>query len=184
MPIFILRPQEFKKFASSMSVLVACLCLVLRHGVILWCLVGIIDIWFITVVYVSARFTCKPFGPDYQATLKVFASSATSWLVHGVYGELLCEGSGTETLLISKAATYRSRSWRTVAAEFVCLVEVISPDSDILASLTVETDDEISATIGVRSGDEPVLLYTHAPIQYGSRHWLFPAFLQGVPEAG
>ena len=90
-----------------MSVLVACLCLVLRHGVILWCLVGIIDIWFITVVYVSARFTCKPFGPDYQAKLRIFASITTHWSVHGVYGELLREGIGTESLLISKAATYR-----------------------------------------------------------------------------
>ena len=182
MPKFILRPQEFKKFASSVSVLVACLCLVLRHGVILWCLVGIIDIWFITVVYVSARFTCKPFGPDYQATLKVFASSATSWLVHGVYGELLYEGSGSENILISKSSSYRSRSRRTVVAEFACWIEVVTPDGDVLTSLTVETDDEISSTVAVRSDDKPQLVYTSVPSSYGTKHWLYPACLQGVPR--
>ena len=54
---------------------------------------------------------------------------------------------------------------------------------EVLASLTVETDDEISEIVGVSGGNEPVLLDTSLPISYGTRHWLFPPFLQGLPKA-
>jgi hypothetical protein len=180
---FLIRPEKLLEFGASTTVLLICLYVYLRNYEHFWLIGGFIYFVFLTVSYVSVQHTRKPFSPNYEACLKVHASRNTEWVVRGVYGETVYEGKGSETKLLPKIATYQSKNRKKIVAEFVYLLEVYSPNASVLASLTVETDDEISETVGINGGDEPALLYTSLPIRYGTRHWLFPPALQGYPKS-
>ena len=180
---FLIRPEKLLDFGASTTVLLICLYISLRNHERFSLIAGFIYFVFLTVSYVSVQHTRKPFPLNYEACLKVHASRNTEWVVRGIYGETVYEGKGSDTKLLPKIATYQSKNRKKIVAEFVYLLEVYSPNESVLASFTVETDDEISETVGINGGDEPALLYTSLPIRYGTRHWLFPPVLQGYPKA-
>jgi hypothetical protein len=184
MPKFIVKPEKLMEFGASTTVLLICLYVPLRNNKHFFLIAGFIYLMFLLISYTSLQYTRKPFPSDYEARLKVHASANTEWTVRGLYGETVCEGMGSEEKLLPKIATYRSENRKNIVAEFVYLLEVNSPMASVLASLTVETDDVVSETVGINGGDEPTLLYTSLPISYGTRHWLIPPFLQGYPKAG
>ena len=180
---FLIRPEKLLDFGASTTVLLVCLYISLRNYQYFWLIGGFVYLTFFLVSYASVQYTRKPFPSNYEACLKVHASMNTEWIVRGIYGETVYEGKGSETKLLPKIATYQSKNRKKIVAEFVYLFEVNSPNANVLASLTVETDDEISETVGLSGGDEPALLYTSLPIRYGTRHWLFPPALQGYPKS-
>ena len=180
---FIIKSEKLLEFGASTTVLLVCLYISLRNNQYFWLVAGFVYLTFFFVSYASVQHTRKPFPSNYEACLKVHAPKNTEWIVRGVYGETVYEGKGSETKLLPKIATYQSKNRKNIVAEFVYLLEVYSPNASVLASLTVETDDEISETVGISGGDEPALLYTSLPIRYGTRHWLFPPALQGYPKS-
>lgn len=183
MPKFIIKSEKLLEFGASTTVLLVCLYISLRNYQYFWLIAGFVYLTFFLVSYASVQYTRKPFPSNYEACLKVHASMNTEWIVRGIYGETVYEGKGSEAKLLPKVATYQSRNRKKIVAEFVYLLEVNSPNASVLASLTVETDDEISETVGINGGDEPTMLYASIPISYGTRHWLVPPFLQGYPKA-
>jgi hypothetical protein len=61
------------------------------------------------------------------------------------------------------------------------IAEVLSGNGDAFMSLTVEEDDEFSHTVACGRSGEPEVLYTMLNTGYGTKHWLLPGFLQGMP---
>ena len=181
---FLIRSEKLLDFGASTTVLLICLFIYLRNYDYFWLVAGIIYLTFFFVSYASVQYTRKPFPSNYEACLRVHASDNTEWIVRGVFGETVYEGLGSKAKLLPKVATYQSRNRKKIVAEFVYFLEVDAPNASVLASLTVETDDEISETVGIKGGDEPTMLYASIPIGYGTRHWLIPPFLQGYPKAG
>jgi hypothetical protein len=182
MSVFIIKPEKLLDFGASTTVLLICLFVYLRNYEHFWLIAGIIYLTFFFVSYASVQYTRKPFPSNYEARLRVHASENIEWIVRGVYGETVYEGTGSKTKSLPKVATYQSRNRKKIVAEFVYFLEVDAPNVSVLASLTVETDDEISETVGIKGGDEPTMLYASIPISYGTRHWLIPPFLQGYPK--
>ncbi len=181
---FIIKPEKFLEFGAATTVLLLCLYVSFKNNEYFWQIVGFVYLVFLAVSYVSLQYTRKPFPINHEASLRVHAAENIEWTIRGVDDETVYGGRGSEEYALPKTSTYRSENRKEIVAEFVYLLEVNTPNANVLASLTVETDDEISETVGINGGDEPTLLYTSIPIGYGTRHWIVPPFLQGYPKAG
>jgi hypothetical protein len=97
----------------------------------------------------------RPRNPETKAILKVSTEPFVDWAVTNMQGELVVSGWGNRT--------------------------VTSGNGDAFVSLTVDEDDEFLQTVACgRSGDSEVL-YTHLNTGYGTKHWLIPGFMQGIP---
>jgi hypothetical protein len=59
--------------------------------------------------------------------------------------------------------------------------EVLSGNGDASMSLTVNEDDEFSHTVACVLSGGPEVLNLILNTGYGTKHWLLPVFLQGIP---
>jgi hypothetical protein len=123
----------------------------------------------------------RPRDPETKATLKVSTEPSVDWAVTTMEGELVASGWGTRTITLPSTGIHIERDRKVKYSEYVYIVEVTSGNGDAFVSLTVDDDDEFLQTVACgRSGDSEVL-YTHLNTGYGTRHWLIPGFLQGIP---
>ena len=123
----------------------------------------------------------RPRDPETKATLKVSTEPNVDWAVTTMQGVLVVSGWGSRTLTLPSTGVHVERDMKVKFSEYVYVVEVTSGNGDAFVSLTVDDDDEFLQTVACgRSGDSEVL-YTRLNTDYGTRHWLFPGILQGVP---
>jgi hypothetical protein len=123
----------------------------------------------------------RPRNPETKATLKVSTEPFVNWAVTTMEGELVVSGWGNRTITLPSTGVLIERDRKVKYSEYVYIVEVTSGNGDAFVSLTVDDDDEFLQTVACgRSGDSEVL-YTHLNTGYGTKHWLIPGFLQGIP---
>ena len=123
----------------------------------------------------------RPRSPETKATLKVSTEPFVDWAVTTTEGELVVSGWGNRTITLPSTGVRIDRDRKVKYSEYVYIVEVTSGNGDAFVSLTVDDDDEFLQTVACgRSGDSEVL-YTHLNTGYGTKHWLIPGFLQGIP---
>jgi len=124
----------------------------------------------------------RPRDPEIKATLKVSTESFVDWAVTTMQGELVVSGWGNKTVSLPSTGARVDRKLKVKFSEFVYVVEITSGNGDAFVSLTVDEDVEFLQTVACgRSGDSEVL-YTHLNTGYGTKHWLIPGFLQGIPS--
>jgi hypothetical protein len=123
----------------------------------------------------------RPRSPETKATLKVSTEPFVDWAVTNVRGDLVVSGWGKRTVQLPSTGIRIERDRKIKYSEYVYVVEVTSGNGDAFVSLTVDDDDEFLQTVACgRSGGSEVL-YTNLNTGYGTKHWLFPGFLQGIP---
>ena len=123
----------------------------------------------------------RPRDPETRATLKVSTEPNVDWAVTNVRGDLVVSGWGSRTVTLPSTGVHVERDMKVKFSEYVYVVEVTSGNGDAFVSLTVDDDDEFLQTVACgRSGDSEVL-YTRLNTGYGTKHWLVPGFLQGIP---
>jgi hypothetical protein len=123
----------------------------------------------------------RPRNPETKATLKVSTEPFVDWAVTTMQGELVVLGWGNRTISLPSTGVRIERDRKVKYSEYVYIVEVTSGNGDAFVSLTIDEDDEFLQTVACgRSGDSEVL-YTHLNTGYGTKHWLIPGFLQGIP---
>lgn len=123
----------------------------------------------------------RPRDPETRATLKVSTAPNVDWAVTTMRGDLVVSGWGSRTVTLPSTGVRVERDMKVKFSEYVYVVEVTSGNGDAFVSLTVDDDDEFLQTVACgRSGDSEVL-YTRLNTGYGTKHWLLPGFLQGMP---
>ena len=123
----------------------------------------------------------QPRSPETKATLKVSTEPFVDWAVTTMEGELVVSGWGDRTITLPSTGVHIERDRKVKYSEYVYIVAVTSGNGDAFASLIVDADDEFLQTVACsRSGDSEVL-YTSLNTGYGTKHWLIPGFLQGIP---
>ena len=125
----------------------------------------------------------RPRRSDTRATLKVSTEPFVDWAVTTMQGELVVSGWGNRTVTLPSTGTRVERDTKVKFSEYVYIAEVISANGDAFVSLTVDDDDEFLQTVACGRSGDPEVLYTHLNTGYGTRHWLIPGFLQGIPSA-
>lgn len=125
----------------------------------------------------------RPRRSDTRATLKVSTEPFVDWAVTTMQGELVVSGWGNRTVTLPSTGTRVERDTKVKFSEYVYVAEVISGNGDAFVSLTVDDDDEFLQTVACGRSGDPEVLYTHLNTGYGTRHWLIPGFLQGIPSA-
>jgi len=122
----------------------------------------------------------RPRDPETRATLKVSTEPNVDLAVTNVRGDLVVSGWGSRTVTLPSTSVRVEHDLKVRFSEYVYVVEVTSGNGDAFVSLTVDDDDEFLQTVACgRSGNSEVL-YTHLNTGYGTRHWLFPGFIQGI----
>jgi hypothetical protein len=125
----------------------------------------------------------RPHDPETRATLKVSTEPFVDWAVTTMQGELVVSGWGNRTVTLPSSGSRVERDIKVKFSEFVYVVEVTSGNGDAFVSLTVDGDDEFLQTVACGRSGDPEVLYTHLNTGYGTRHWLLPGFMQGIPTA-
>lgn len=125
----------------------------------------------------------RPRRSDTRAILKVSTEPFVDWAVTTMQGELVVSGWGNRTVTLPSTGTRVERDTKVKFSEYVYVAEVISGNGDAFVSLTVDDDDEFHQTVACGRSGDPEVLYTHLNTGYGTRHWLIPGFLQGIPSA-
>ena len=123
----------------------------------------------------------RPRDPETKATLKVSTEPFVDWAVTTMQGELVVSGWGNRTVSLPSTGARVERDMKVKFSEFVYVVEVTSGNGDAFVSLTVDGDDEFLQTVACGRSGDPEVLYTHLNTGYGTKHWLLPGFLQGIP---
>ena len=126
----------------------------------------------------------RPHDPETRAILKVSTETFVDWAVTTMQGELVVSGWGNRTVSLPRTGARVERDTKVVYSEYVYVVEVTSGNGDVFVSLTVEDDDEFLQTVACGRSGDPEVLYTHLNTGYGTKHWLIPGFLQGIPAQG
>ena len=124
----------------------------------------------------------RPRDPETKATLKVSTESFVGWAVTTMQGELVVSGWGNRTISLPSTGARVEREMKVKYSEFVYVVEVTSGNGDAFVSLTVDDDDEFLQTVACGRSGDPEVLYTHLNTGYGTKHWLVPGFMQGIPS--
>jgi len=142
--------------------------------------------WFSTLfwayIYIDVRKKLhRPRNPDTRATLKVTTEPNVDWAITSPEGDLVVSGWGSQTLKLPSNQSFVNPESKIRYAEFVFIAEVLSGNGDAFMSLTVDEDDEFSHTVACGRSGEPEVLYTMLNTGYGTRHWMVPGFLQGMP---
>ena len=123
----------------------------------------------------------RPRDPETRATLKVSTEPNVDWAVTTMRGDLVVSGWGNRTVALPSTGVRVERDMKVKFSEYVYVVEVTSGNGDAFVSLTVDDDDEFLQTVACgRSGGSEVL-YTRLNTGYGTKHWMIPGFLQGMP---
>ena len=143
--------------------------------------------WFSTLywayIYIDVRKKLhRPRNPDTRATLKVTTEPNVDWAITSPEGDLVVSGWGSRTVKLPSNQSFVDHETKIRYAEYAYVAEVISGNGDAFISLTVEDNDEFAYTVACgRSGNAEVL-YTMLNTGYGTRHWMVPGFLQGMPR--
>jgi hypothetical protein len=124
----------------------------------------------------------RPRDPETRATLKVLTEPNVDWAVTTLQGELVISGWGSRTVTLPRTGAHVERSMKVKFSEYVYVVEVTSGNGDAFVSLTVDDDDEFLQTVACGRAGGSEVLYTRLNTGYGTRHWLIPGFLQGLPS--
>ena len=136
--------------------------------------------WVYTYVELRRKYN-RPRSSNIRAILKVSTESNIDWAITTINGELVVSGWGSKRLELPSNKTFINRKLKVKYAEYVYCAEVTSGNGDAFVSLTVDGEDEFSQTVACgRSGNQE-LLFTSLNTGYGTRHWLIPGFLQGIP---
>lgn len=125
----------------------------------------------------------RPRNPETQAILKVSTEPYVDWAVTTMQGDLVLSGWGNRTIGLPTTGIRIEREMKMKFSEFVYVVEVTSGNGDAFVSLTVEGDDEFMQTVACGRSGDPEVIYTCLNTGYGTRHWLIPGFLQGIPSS-
>ena len=123
----------------------------------------------------------RPRDPETKATLKVLTEPFVDWAVTNMQGELVVSGWGNRTIELPNTGIRIERDAKVKYSEYTYVVEVTSGNGDAFVSLTVDDDDEFFQTVACGRSGDPEVLYTHVNTGYGTKHWLIPGFLQGIP---
>jgi hypothetical protein len=137
--------------------------------------------WIYTYIELCRKYH-RPRDPETKATLKVSTEPFVDWAVTTMQGELVVSGWGNRTVTLPSTGVRLEREMKVKFSEFVYVVEVTSGNGDAFVSMTVEDDDEFLQTVACGRSGDPEVLYTCVNTGYGSRHWLVPRFLQGIPR--
>ena len=103
------------------------------------------------------------------------------WAVTNMQGELVVSGWGNRTIELPSTGIRIERDTKVKYSEYTYVVEVTSGNGDAFVSLTVDGDDEFLQTVACGRSGDPEVLYTHLNTGYGTKHWLVPGFMQGIP---
>jgi hypothetical protein len=136
--------------------------------------------WVYSYTELRRKFN-RPRSPDTRATLKVSTEPFVDWAVTTMQGELVVLGWGNRTVALPSTGARVERDIKVKFSEYVYVVEVTSGNGDAFVSLTVDDDDEFLQTVACGRSGESEVLYTHLNTGYGTKHWLIPGFLQGIP---
>ena len=123
----------------------------------------------------------RPRDPETKATLRISTEPFVDWAVTTMQGELVVSGWGNRTIALPNTGDHVEREMKVKFSEFVYVVEVTSGNGDAFVSLTVDGDDEFLQTVACGRSGDPEVLYTHVNTGYGTKHWLIPGFMQGIP---
>ena len=123
----------------------------------------------------------RPRHPETRATLKVSTEPNVDWAVTTMRGDLVVSGWGSRTVTLPSTGVRVERDMKVKFSEYAYVVEVTSGNGDAFVSLTVDDDDEIMQTVACGRSGESEVLYTHLNTGYGTKHWMIPGFLQGMP---
>jgi hypothetical protein len=188
-----MNSRELSKFASAVfkkrtSVVYVLLALifsgVLRSGEQFTTMILLYTAMFWVYSYTELRRKYhRPRRSDTRATLKVSTECFVDWAVTTMQGELVVSGWGNRTVTLPSTGTRVERDTKIKFSEYVYVAEVISGNGDAFVSLTVDDDDEFNQTVACGRSGDPEVLYTHLNTGYGTKHWLLPGFLQGIPSA-
>jgi hypothetical protein len=175
----------FKKRTSILYVLLAFVFSgVLRSGDQFTTLLAVYTAMFWVYSYAELRRKYhRPRNPETKATLKVSTEPFVDWAVTNMQGDLVVSGWGNRTLELPSTGIRIERDTKVKYSEFTYIVEVTSGNGDAFISLTVDGDDEFLQTVACGRSGDPEVLYTHLNTGYGTKHWLIPGFLQGIPSS-
>jgi hypothetical protein len=123
----------------------------------------------------------RPRNPEIKATLKISTEPFVDWAITTMQGELVVSGWGNRTVVLPSTGIRIERARKVKFSEYVYVAEVISGNGDAFVSLTVDDDDEFSQTVACGRSGDPEVLYTYLNTGYGTKHWLLPRFMQGIP---
>ena len=123
----------------------------------------------------------RPRSPETKATLKVSTEPFVDWAVTNMQGDLVVSGWGNRTIELPSTGIRIERDTKVKYSEYTYVVEVASGNGDAFVSLTVDGDDEFLQTVACGRSGDPEVLYTHLNTGYGTKHWLVPGFMQGIP---
>ena len=136
--------------------------------------------WVYTYIELRRKYH-RPRDPETKATLRVSTEPFVDWAVTTMQGELVVSGWGNRTVSLPNTGDHVEREMKVKFSEFVYVVEVTSGNGDAFVSLTVDGDDEFLQTVACGRSGDPEVLYTHLNTGYGTKHWLIPGFMQGIP---
>lgn len=123
----------------------------------------------------------RPRDTDTRATLKVSTEPNVDWAVTTMRGDLVVSGWGSRTVTLPSTGVRIERNMKVKFSEYVYVAEVTSGNGDAFVSLTVDDDDEFMQTVACGRSGKSEVLFTHLNTGYGTRHWIFPGFFQGIP---
>jgi len=123
----------------------------------------------------------RPRNPDTKATLKVSTEPNVDWAVTNMEGELVVSGWGSRSVQLPSTGFRIERDRKVKYSEYTYVIEVTSGNGDAFVSLTIDDDDEFLQTVACGRSGKPEVLYTHLVTGYGTKHWLIPGFMQGIP---
>ena len=172
-----------KRMLTNHVVVAICLLIVLSSQkatatTTFWCTM----VFWTYILIDFRRVHYRPHNPDTRATLKVTTEPNVDWAITSPEGDLVVSGSGSRTVKLPSNQSFVDHETKIRYAEYAYVAEVISGNGDAFISLTVEDNDEFAYTVACgRSGNAEVL-YTMLNTGYGTRHWIVPGFLQGMPR--
>jgi hypothetical protein len=137
--------------------------------------------WVYTYVELRRKYN-RPRSGNTNAILKVSTESSIDWAITTIDGGLVVSGWGSRRVELPSNKTYINRKLKVKYAEYVYCAEVTSGNGDAFMSLTVDDEDEFSQTVACGRSGNRELLFTSLNTGYGTRHWLIPGFLQGIPS--
>ena len=123
----------------------------------------------------------RPRNPKTKAILKVCTEPFVDWAVTNMQGDLVVSGWGNRTIELPSTGIRIERDTKVKYSEYTYVVEVTSGNGDAFVSLTADGDDEFLQTVACGRSGDPEVLYTHLNTGYGTKHWLIPGFMQGIP---
>ena len=138
-----------------------------------------VSICFWVYAYIYLQKSNRPRDSSTRACLKISTEPNVDWVVTTTRGELVVSGFGPRVVSLPNTGSHKVGKF--IFTEYVYLVEVVSGNGDLFASLMVDGDDEFKRTVACSRSGEQELLFTSLITGYGNKHWLIPGIFQGLP---